>query len=110
MKGYTLTTQSCHGNNYSLREKVFSGFWSGILVKMFSAIPGGGGREGGERGRGEGGGKEGRWIIQREIESKEHTTTYMYILSHTSTQTRVVQFPFHSFLPMVHWDGMDSGI
>ena len=52
MKGYTLTTQSCHGNYCtfdSLREKVFSGFWSGILVKMFSAIPGGGGREG--RGR-----------------------------------------------------------
>ena len=56
----------------------------------------GGGRErkGGRRG------VEGRGIIQREIESKEHTTTYMYILSHTSTQTRVVQFPFHSFLPM----------
>ena len=49
VKGNTLTTQSCHGNYYtfdSLREKVFSGFWSGILVKMFSAIPGGGGREG----------------------------------------------------------------
>ena len=59
----------------------------------------GGGREGG---RGEGGGKEGEGIIQREIKSKEHTTTYMYILSHTSTQTRVVQFPFHSFLLMVH--------
>ena len=56
------------------------------------------------------GGREGRGIVQREIESKEHTTTYMYILSHTSTQTRVVQFPFHSFLLMVHWDGMDSGI
>ena len=43
VKGYTLTTQSCHGNYYtfnSLREKVFSGFWIGILVKMFSAIPG----------------------------------------------------------------------
>ena len=56
VKGYTLTTQSCHGNYYtfhSLREKVFSGFWSGILVKMFSAIPGGGGREGGREGEGE---------------------------------------------------------
>ena len=55
VKGYTLTTQSCHGNYYtfdSLREKVFSGFWSGILVEIFSAIPGEGGREGG---RGEGG-------------------------------------------------------
>ena len=71
VKEYTLTTQSCHRNYYtfdSLREKVFSGFWSGILVKMFSAIPGRRGREGeregvrgGERGggRGEGGGKEG---------------------------------------------------
>ena len=64
MKGYTLTTQSCHGNYYtfdSLREKVFSGFWSGILVKMFSAIPGGGGREGGgsEGGEREGRGREG---------------------------------------------------
>ena len=49
VKGYTLTTLSCHGNYCtfdSLRE-VFSGFWSGILVKMFSVIPGGGGREGG---------------------------------------------------------------
>ena len=127
VKGYTLTTQSCHGNYYtfdSLREKVFSGFCSGILVKMFSAIPEGGGKEGrgGKDGRGRGregmrgggSGKGGRreetGIIQREIESKEHTTTYMYILSHTSTQRRVVQFPFHSFLPMVHWDGMDSGI
>ena len=69
----------------------------------------------GMRGEGEkegwrGGGEEGRGIIQREIESKKHTTTYMYILSHTSTQTRVVQFPFHSFLPMIHWDGMESGI
>ena len=73
-------------------------------------------REGGKReeeGRGREGGRreeEGRGVIQREIESKDHTTTYMYILSHTSTQTRVVQFPFHSFLLMVHWDGMDSGI
>ena len=53
VKGNTLTTQSCHGNYYtfdSLREKVFSGFWSGILVKMFSAIPGG--REGGRGGEG----------------------------------------------------------
>ena len=40
-------------------------------------------REEGSEGRREGGrrGKEGRGIIQREIESKEHTTTYMYILS-----------------------------
>ena len=111
MKGYTLTTQSCHGNYYtfnSLREKVFSGFWSGILVKIFSAIPAGGGRESwregerGERGGREGkGGTEGRrdirkWKEERvrrksgrkkEVRSRgtggDHTTAY--ILSHTST-------------------------
>ena len=58
VKGYTLTTQSCHGNYYtfdSLREKVFSGFWSGILVEMFSAIPGEA-----ISGRGGGGEREGR--------------------------------------------------
>ena len=55
MKGYTLTTQSCHGNYYTLHSLREKGFWSGILVKMFSAIPGGEGREGGREREGEGG-------------------------------------------------------
>ena len=52
-----------------------------------------GGREGGSEGRREGGrrgkeGEEGRGIIQREIESKEHTTTYMYIHRKMTLQKR----------------------
>ena len=71
VKGYAVTTQSCYGNYYtfdSLREKVFSGFWSGILVKMFSAIPGGGGRErqgGGREGRERGGRERNRELRSR---------------------------------------------
>ena len=59
---------------------------------------------GGERGggRGEGGEKEGEGGERDNTESKEHTTTLIYILSHTSTQTRVVQFPFHS-IPSFPW-------
>ena len=50
VKEYTLTTQSCHRNYYtfdSLREKVFSGFWSGTssLKCLVLYLGGEGGRE-----------------------------------------------------------------
>ena len=95
-----------------------------LLCTMFSAIPGGGGREGGRGEReGEGrreGGREGRREgdegerreggMEREGRGRGEERRSLVAFGVASLLKCLVLYPFHSFLPMVHWDGMDSGM
>ena len=86
-------------------------------------LEGEGGREGGERGRGRGGGREGgrggergdegerrEGGMEREGRGRGEERRSLVAFGVASLLKCLVLYPFHSFLPMVHWDGMDSGM